>query len=208
MKKVLLDLNTWARKDHYHFFSQFDEPFFGVTVEVDCTKAYIDSKSQNISFFLKYLHCSLKAVNSIEALKLRIENEQVWLYDKINASPTINRPDGTFGFAYFDFYENFKDFSFSAKNEIEKVQASTGLDPSGPGQNVIHYSSVPWIKFTSVSHARSFKFKDSCPKISFGKIFDENERKMMPVSIHVHHALADGFHIGLFIEKFQNLLNY
>lgn len=87
------------------------------------------------------------------------------------------------------------------------MQASTGLDPSGPGQNVIHYSSVPWIKFTSVSHARSFKFKDSCPKISFGKIFDENERKMMPVSIHVHHALADGYHIGLFIDKFQELLN-
>ena len=207
MKKALLDLNTWARKDHYHFFAQFDEPFFGVTVEVDCTKAYIDSKSQNISFFLKYLYCSLKAVNSIEALKLRIENEQVWLYDQINASPTINRPDGTFGFAYFDFYENFEDFNFSAKNEIEKVQASIGLDPSGPGQNVIHYSSVPWIKFTSVSHARSFKFKDSCPKISFGKIFDENERKMMPVSIHVHHALVDGYHIGLFIDKFQELLN-
>ena len=29
----------------------------------------------------------------------------------------------------------------------------------------------------------------------------------MPVSINVHHALMDGYHVGLFIEKFQKLLN-
>lgn len=208
MNKELIDINKWARKDHYNFFSQFDEPFFGVTVEVDCTKAYTDSKSKNFSFFLKYLHCSLLAINSIETLKLRIENEQVWLYNQINASPTINRPDGTFGFAYIDFCENFDDFSSAANKEIEKVQTSLGLDPAGSSQNVIHYSSLPWIKFTSVSHARSFKFKDSCPKISFGKIFDQNERKIMPMSIHAHHALVDGYHIGLFVEKFQELLNH
>jgi len=208
MNKVPIDINSWIRKDHYNFFSQFDEPFFGVTVEVDCTKAYTDSKSQNFSFFLKYLHCSLLAINNIETLKLRIENEEVWLYNKINASPTINRPDGTFGFAYIDFCENFDDFSSVANKEIEKVQTSVGLNPAGPSQNVIHYSSLPWIKFTSISHARSFKFKDSCPKISFGKIYDQNERKIMPISIHVHHALVDGYHIGLFVEKFQELLNH
>ncbi|NRA48527.1 MAG: chloramphenicol acetyltransferase, partial [Phaeodactylibacter sp.] len=32
-------------------------------------------------------------------------------------------------------------------------------------------------------------------------------RKTMPVSIHVHHALVDGFHVGLFLEAFQDLLN-
>ncbi len=29
----------------------------------------------------------------------------------------------------------------------------------------------------------------------------------MPVSIHVHHALADGYHVGLFVNKFQELMN-
>ncbi len=29
----------------------------------------------------------------------------------------------------------------------------------------------------------------------------------MPVAVHVHHALADGYHIGLFVEKFQELLH-
>jgi chloramphenicol O-acetyltransferase type A len=72
---------------------------------------------------------------------------------------------------------------------------------------VIHFSSLPWIKFTSISHARSFSFPDSCPKISFGKISEVNGVKVMPVSIHVHHALMDGIHVGQFIEGFQKQLD-
>jgi chloramphenicol O-acetyltransferase type A len=29
----------------------------------------------------------------------------------------------------------------------------------------------------------------------------------MPVSIHVHHALADGLHVAQFVELFQTLLD-
>ena len=29
----------------------------------------------------------------------------------------------------------------------------------------------------------------------------------MPVSIHVHHALADGLHVAQFVEHFQKLLD-
>ncbi|MEL6943777.1 MAG: CatA-like O-acetyltransferase, partial [Bacteroidota bacterium] len=32
-------------------------------------------------------------------------------------------------------------------------------------------------------------------------------RKEMPVSIHAHHALMDGFHVGQYIERFQKLMN-
>jgi len=29
----------------------------------------------------------------------------------------------------------------------------------------------------------------------------------MPVSIHVHHALMDGYEVGLFVEEFQRLMS-
>jgi chloramphenicol O-acetyltransferase type A len=203
----ILDIEKWSRKDHFLFFSKFEEPFFGMTVRLDCTKAYQASKSMGSSFFLYYLHASLIAVNSIEAFRYRIQGDQVIIFDKINASPTINRENGTFGFSYMDYFEDFKEFEKSAKIEIEKVRNSTGLNPAGSGQNVIHYSSIPWIDFTSLSHARSFSFSDSCPKISFGKVTESGGIKTMSVSIHVHHALMDGIHVGQFIEEFQKLLD-
>jgi len=205
--KTILDINNWARKDHFHFFSQFEEPFFGVTVKIDCSKAYDHCKQNSLSFFLYYMHASLAAANSTEPFKYRINGDDVFVYDVINASPTINRPDGTFGFAYIDFKEPFSEFVQVAQAEIDKVRNTKGLIPAVHGENIIHYSSLPWINFTSLSHARSFSFKDSIPKISFGKMTEEKEKKWMPVSIHVHHGLMDGYHVGLFIDRFQQLMD-
>ena len=91
--------------------------------------------------------------------------------------------------------------------EIEKVQNTNSLLPAVSGENVIHFSAIPWIDFTSISHARSFSHLDSCPKISFGKMTETNGKKSMPISIHGHHALMDGFHVGQFIDEFQKLMN-
>lgn len=205
--KQKLSLENWARKDHFDFFSRFEEPFFGVTVNIDCSKAYSFAKSSGFSFFLYYMHASLRAANNIEPFRYRIEGNEVFVHDTVNASPTINRADGTFGFAYMDYHEDFETFAAIAQKEIDAVQQSKGLIPSISGQNVIHYSSIPWVSFSSLSHARAFAFKDSIPKISFGKMTNANGVRTMPVSIHVHHGLLDGYHVGQFIDLFQNIMN-
>lgn len=206
--KQLLNLDTWNRKDHFNFFSQFDNPYFGITVEIDCTKAYQKSKELSASFFIYYLHKSIVAANSIEAFRYRIINQEVYLYDTIDASPTINRENCPFGFSYIKYHNDFKEFTKIAKKEIERVQNTTGLNPATSGENVIHYSSLPWVKFTSLSHAQNSSFPDSCPKISFGKMTILKNKRTMPMSVHVHHALMDGFEVGLYIDKFQELMNH
>lgn len=205
--KQLITLDDWKRKDHFQFFSKFEEPFFGVTINIDCTLAYQQAKEKGNSFFLYYLYRALKAANAIENFRYRIIDKEVYLFDQINASATINRPDETFGFSYMDYDKNEEIFCQKAKEEIARVQQSKGLIPAGSGENVIHFSAVPWLDFTSLSHARSFTFPDSCPKISFGKVTENNGKKLISVSIHAHHGLMDGFHIGLFAEKFQELMN-
>ncbi|MFL9484369.1 CatA-like O-acetyltransferase [Chitinophagaceae bacterium LWZ2-11] len=205
--KTLINIDQWIRKDHYLFFSQFEEPFFGVTINIDCTKAYRDAKQKENSFFLHYLYRALKAANEIENFRYRIIDKQVYLFEQINASPTINRPNGTFGFSYMDYNAEEQLFYKKALEEIELVQKSTGLIPAVSGENVIHFSAIPWVNFTALSHARSFSFPDSAPKISFGKLTEINGVKTMPVSIHVHHGLMDGYHVGLFADKYQELMN-
>lgn len=202
-----LDINIWHRREHFQFFTRFDEPFFGVTVKIDCTTAYQFAKENGISFFLYYLYQSLKAANEIEAFRYRIQDGQVVIHDQINASPTINRPTGTFGFAYMDFNLDETEFYKKAQKVIEHVRQTDGLIPAVSGENVIHYSVLPWLDFTAISHARCYSFKDSCPKISFGKMTEQIDgKKSMNVSIHVHHGLMDGYEVGLFVERFQQLM--
>ena len=47
----IIDINHWNRKQHYEHFSAMKDPFFGVTVSFDVTKAYQFSKENKISFF-------------------------------------------------------------------------------------------------------------------------------------------------------------
>lgn len=206
MKKII-DINNWERKEQYLFFKQFEEPFFGITVEVDCTNAYLYCKQNNISFFNYYLHKSLLAVNEISSFKYRIVDDMVFEYTKINASPTIARKNGTFGFSYIEFKKDFNLFDEEAKKIIHQVKNSSKFIPATSGENMIHYTVLPWIKFTALNHARCFSFNDSIPKISIGKCTLINNKYIMPMSIHVHHALMDGYHVGLYINRFQELMD-
>lgn len=201
-----IDISRWNRREIFNFFKDFDEPFYGLTVNVTCTKAFEYCKATTCSFFLYYLHASLKAINETTAFKYRIKEDAVYLYEQINASPTIDKPDGTFGFSYMNYHPDFEEFQKIANLEIDRVRGGAPLIPAVGGENVVHFSSLPWIKFTSLSHARHYAYKDSCPKISFGKVFETNGQLEMPVSIHVHHALVDGKEVSQFIDLFQKLL--
>ena len=99
--KTIIDINSWKRKEHFDFFSSFDEPFFGIITEIDCTRAYSKAKLNGGSFFLYYIHKSLIAANLIEEFRYRLDNNQLVLFDKIHASPTIGREDETFAFSFF-----------------------------------------------------------------------------------------------------------
>lgn len=205
--KHKLDLENWPRKKHFEFFRKFEEPYFGITANVDVTLAFEHSKAAGLTLFIYYLYQSLGAANIIEPFRYRIEGDEVVVYDVVHASATINRPNGTFGFSYIDYDHSIEAFVNGAEREIERIQTTDDLLPSESGQNVIHISTLPWINFTSLSHARMFSHQESVPKISFGRITDIDGQKIMPVSIHVHHALMDGMHVGQYLQCFQDLLN-
>ena len=205
--KQKLNLETWNRKEHFLFFKQMEEPFFGVTITVDCTKAYEKAKEMGVSFFTYYLHKTLVAVNSIEPFRYRIIDNEVYIFDRIDVSSTILREDKTFGFSQIEYSKDLNQFAENTKKEITRIQSTTGLFTREYSENLIHFSALPWINFTSFSHARSFTWPDSCPKISFGKMMEENGKKTMAMSLHVHHGLMDGYHVGLFVNTFQDLMN-
>ena len=205
--KQELDITTWNRKEHFEFFCKFEEPFFGTTIQLDCTKAYAKAKELGVSFFTYYLHKTLVAVNKTENFRYRIHDEKVFIYDKINISSTILRDDKTFGFSEIEYNENLNAFIENYNTEATRVKNTTGLFTREYNENIVHFSALPWINFTSISHSRSFTFPDSCPKFSFGKMTTENDKKFMSMSVHVHHGLVDGYHLGLFFEEFERLMN-
>ncbi|KAA3604127.1 MAG: chloramphenicol acetyltransferase [Calditrichaeota bacterium] len=204
-----IDIENWNRKEHYEFFLNFDNPFWGIVTEIDCTKAYEISKKNNFSFFAYYLHKSILAVNKINEFKYRIQDDKVVMFDTIHVGSTIGRKDGTFGFSFVPFSTDFEVFNAGLLEEIRNVENSTGLraNENTGRSDVIHYSTLPWRKFSSLTHVRNFENNECVPKITFGKFFEQNGKKLIPVSIDIHHSLADGLHVANYLEEFQTLMN-
>ena len=65
--ETIIDIATWNRREHYEHFSAFDDPFFGVTVQVDCTRAYQEAKTKGISFSLPKLIGSFARNSDLDA---------------------------------------------------------------------------------------------------------------------------------------------
>ena len=45
------------------------------------------------------------------------------------------------------------------------------------------------------------------PVVTWGKYISQNDKIIMPLTMNIHHAVADGFHLCRFFTEIQNLLN-
>jgi len=207
MEKINID--SWKRKEHFEFFSSMASPSFGIVSEVDCTKTYDQAKAAGESFFARYLHKSMTAVNRIPEFRYRIIAGGVYELDMIHAGATIGRNDGTFAFIFVHYSADFKIFNQELQKEIKEVQNSTGLrmNDDHRKQDLIRYSTLPWITFTALLHPTNFNKNDAVPRITFGKFTERDGRKYLPVSVEAHHGLMDGFHVAEYLKEFQALLN-
>ena len=202
---VPIDLETWDRSALFHLFSAFDEPFHGVCLRVDCTESFRFAKQFRISVFLTLVHRALTAAHHVENFTTRIVDGTVWRYATIHGGSAVGRPNGTIGFGYYPYQPDILPFVREASVELERVKSRNDLERYA-GQDLIRFSVLPWFDFTSISHARNFSAQNSAPLITFGKITQAGDRFTMPVSIHVHHALADGLHVAQFVEQFERYL--
>lgn len=114
----IIDIATWNRKEHFEHFSAFDDPFFGVTVNVDCTRAYREAKNKGVSFSLLLLHRIITAAAKVEEFRYRIEGEKVVCYDSLLPEATVGRADHTFSFASFEYDPDELTFILKAKVEM------------------------------------------------------------------------------------------
>lgn len=201
-----LDTENWNRRRQFEFFKDFDNPFFNICASVDVTSLLgLTRATTNITFFIAYHFLSMKAANEVEPFRYRLRGDRVLVHDRIHAGTTLLLADESFTFVYFDYEEHFEKFHARAKATVERAQVDVSrLDERAGQDDLIHHSVVPWVTFTSISHARNWGSLDSVPKIAFGKYREEGDRIKMPISVEVHHALMDGLHVGRYFERLES----
>jgi chloramphenicol O-acetyltransferase type A len=202
-----LDLDGWPRREVFQFFRHFDKPYFNVCVQLDVTSLVSVCKREGLSSFLAYHYLALKAANEIQEFHFRLRKDGIVIHEVIHGGSTLLLPNDTFSFVYFDYDSNFRIFALKTDRAIKDVRSGTGeFLPRDDHDALIHFTTLPWISFTSFSHARNWGREDSVPKIAFGRFTRTGETVSLPMSVEVHHALMDGLHVGRFVNRIEQAL--
>jgi len=198
-----IDVEKWNRKAAYEFFKNYESPFFNITAQLDVTELYRFCKANNLSFSLANLFYSLQSANEIREFRIRLLNDKVVEFDKIHATQTILNDDETFSFCYFENKKNVFDFNEDGKASIEKYRKLKSFDVENDRMDLLYYSVIPWVSFTSFKNAMKLDDRQTIPRMVFGRMFDDGDRKKLPHSVEIHHAIADGFHVGKYFMSLQ-----
>lgn len=202
-----IDIDRWERRATYEHFKDYDDPFFNMTANLNVSRLYRFCKENNLAFSLAGLYYSLETANEIREFRLRLMDEKVVEFDAIHATQTILNDDETFSFCYFERRLNVFEFDIAGKAAREKYKALKTFDVETGRIDLIYYSVIPWISFTSFKHASRLDKSQTVPRMVFGKIFDDGGEKKMPLSVEANHAIMDGFHVGKFFNLFQEKID-
>jgi chloramphenicol O-acetyltransferase type A len=200
-----IDTETWSRRHLFRLFKDYDSPSFNVCAEVDATALLDFTRARGLSFFVTCHYLSTRTANELEPFRYRLRGGRVLVHERVDAGAIVLLEDESFTFVYFDFAEDFAAFHAEALSKIEAARAEPPpLDAREGRDDLIYHSVIPWVSFTSISHARDSRRQSGIPKITFGRYREAGGRALMPVSVEVHHALMDGLHVGRYFERLQS----
>ncbi len=161
----------------------------------------------NIPFFKAMVYIATKTANEIKEFRYRIRGNDVIEHETVHPSFTIMSQPEVFSFCSVDYNEAFSQFSKSVDEKRLVLEGKVYVDDEPEMDNRLYITSLPWVTFTSVSHPIHIKSVDSVPRIAWGKFFEENHIRKMPLSVQVNHAVMDGVHVGKYFELLQDTLN-
>ena len=203
--KTVIDVSKWERYDLFRHYEEDTNPFVILTTPLDITNAYNIAKETNSSMYATLGYLITKVVNKVDGFRYRKEDNEIVVYDHINANFTENIHDGKIGFFTVkddNSYKEFVDCFESKRNNLFEVKKN---DPS-----IIHYdeiwmSCVPWFEFNGV--IPPFNKDNSIPQFIWDKFKKEEDKVTIHLMLLVHHGFIDGYGIGKFINLLQEEIN-
>jgi chloramphenicol O-acetyltransferase type A len=197
-----IDLETWARREHFAFFRGTDLPFYNVNVRVDVTGVPERARERSLSFTSVLLHLTMRALNAVENLRYRIRGDAVVLHDVVHpAFAYLKDGDDLFSLVVVEYCDDVVAFDRAVREAVRRSTAYFDLASLAGRDDLAFVSPMPWIPFTAVDHTLSLNKDDAIPRITWGKYVEHGGRTLLPFNIQVNHVFVDGLHAARFFEE-------
>lgn len=200
-----VDMNAYARKPVFHYFRNFDVRVNSRTVQLDVSETRKLVKDKGLVFSISMTLLVTQAANDVAAFRHRIVKGEIEEYDFVFPLYSVLTAEKSLSLVRGPFSGSFgKDYAdnLAALDDV-KAGKQQAIDLSSQGHIIV--SVVPWYSFTAVTFPYS-RHNDSVPQISIGKFYEQQGATLIPIAIQTNHALVDGYHVGLFLDRLSTYL--
>ena len=201
MDYKVIDQDQYYRKGVFRHFSEDCKCSVSMTARVDVTDLAAWSKRTGTKFYINFLYALSKALNSRDDYKMAWlwETGELICYDRIHPTQYVFHEDTeTCTPVYTAYDEDYHLFYRNALADVDQAKQTReyGLDAANH-PNWFDASYISWLSYDAMNIELPDGYLYLLPIVNWGKYREENGRLMMPVSVRLNHAVADGYLVAL-----------
>lgn len=211
MNYKIIDMDKYYRRGVFRHFSEDCKCSISMTSRLEVTKLENFSHHTGTKFYINFLYILAKVLNSREDYRLGYlwQTKQTIVYDKINPTQYIfHEATETCTPVYTEYQQDYEDFYKMCAADIEKAKQlrEYALDMKNH-PNYFNASYISWLSYDSLHVELPDGYLYFLPIVNWGRYHKEGKQLMMPVSVRLNHAAADGYLLAKVFLLLQNEIN-
>ena len=197
MNYKVIDREAYYRKGVFRHFSEDCKCSTSMTARIDVTDLVNYSKESGTKFYINFLYILSKVLNSREDYRMGYlyQTDELICYDVINPTQYVFHEDTETCTPVYTKYDNdYEKFYDEALSDIKNAKKTREymLDMANH-PNWFDASFIPWLSYDALNIELPDGHLFFAPIINWGKYREENGKLVMPVSVRLNHAIADGY---------------
>lgn len=206
-----IDMKTWPMAQAFYYYTQMAPTSYTINVTMDVTVLRNTLKAKGYKFFPAYLYLITRAISKHEEFRVAVKDGVLGHWKTLTpAYPQFHEDNKTTSLLWTEYNECFHTFYKQYIEDIKKHGSSHGILSSKgiPLPNAYIISCIPWFTFNSFS-LHNHGIKDYyVPSFEAGGFVETSGKIQMPLSVTVHHATTEGYHLKVFFEELQRTMNH
>ena len=208
MNYTIVNLNEWSRGSLFKFYIDKMRIVMSLTADVNVTNLRAYSKKNNLNFYPLMLWVVSKIINSHDEFKYSWDDAgNLIKWDFVSPSYTdFHADDENFVKMVTEYSDDLFEFCSRVDKDRQLHKNERAILVNQP-PNFFDVSCLPWIKYSHFDIHVFDEGKFLAPVITWGKFEEKDGKLIMPLTMNIHHAVADGFHLSRFFNEVQELVD-
>lgn len=208
MNYEIINTETWERGELFRFYIEKLRNVMSMTVDTDVTKLVSFVRAHGLKFYPAMMWAVSKAVNGRAEFRYGWKNGDLVRWDYVSPYyADFHGEDERFVKLVTEYSGDLSEFHARFLADRERYKDLRAFDLKEIPPNTFDVSCLPWVRYRSFDIHVFDEGRYLAPVVTWGRFETENGKTVMPLSVNIHHAVADGWHLSRLFADVQEIIN-